>query len=288
MATKIVILLGPTCVGKTAYSLALARQWDSPIINCDSRQVFKELAIGVARPPQTLLDQVRHYFIATHSIHQPYSAGQYELEAWDLVQQLAPSHETLLMVGGSGLYIDAFCNGMDDFPAPDPELRAQLNALLDSEGGLEQLRAQLQRMDPETYRTLDLSNRRRVLRAVEVCLLSGRSYASFKSHPEKERPFPIEKIGLDCPRDVLYDRINARVDAMVEEGLEAEARALYPYKDLPALQTVGYREWFDCFEGLITPAKAVELIKRNTRHYAKRQMSYWRRDSEIQWIRADQ
>ncbi len=270
-------------MGKTAYSISLARQYGCPIINCDSRQLYKELNIGVARPSAAELAAVTHYFVGSHSIEQPISAGAYELEAWELVNSLAGRYDTLLMVGGSGLYIDAFCNGMDDFPQTDPQLRAQLTAQAHQPGGLEQLRAQLRLLDSVTYHQIDLCNWQRVLRAVEVCLLSGRPYSSFKSHPFRERPCEICKIGLERPREELNARINARVDVMMQRGLLAEARALYPYKDTPALQTVGYRELFDYFDGKLSLEQAVTDIKCHTRRYAKRQMSYWRRDASIEW-----
>lgn len=283
MAAKVVILLGPTAVGKTAYSIDLARQYGSPVINCDSRQLYKELNIGVARPSTEELAAVKHYFIASHSIEQPISAGEYELQAWKLVKSLSSDHSTLLMVGGSGLYIDAFCNGMDEFPPTDPQLRVQLTKEIHEPGGLERLRAQLKLLDSETYAQIDLSNWQRVLRALEVCLLSGRPYSSFKSNSAKQRPLQMVKIGLTRPRAVLNERINRRVDQMMEEGLLEEARQLYLYKDTPALQTVGYRELFAYFDGQISLDTAVEQIKSHTRQYAKRQMSYWHRDASIEW-----
>jgi tRNA dimethylallyltransferase len=276
MATKIIILLGPTGVGKTALGVALARYLNSPVINCDSRQIYKELNIGVARPSPEELAAVTHYFIASHSIHQIYSAGDYEREAWDLVMKLAPAHEYLLMVGGSGLYIDAFCDGMDDLPESDPQLREQLNNTLLEPGGIEQLRAQLKLLDSVAYARTDLSNSRRIIRALEVCLLTGRPYSSFLNNTPKKRPFEIEKIKLERPRGELYERIDKRVDSMMEQGLLDEARGLYPYKELSALRTVGYRELFDHFEGKYSLEQAVSLIRRNTRRYAKRQMTYWR------------
>ncbi len=276
MATKIIILLGPTGVGKTALGVALARYLGSPVINCDSRQIYKEMNIGVARPSPEELAAVTHYFIATHSIHQAYSAGDYEREAWELVMKLAPDHEYLLMVGGSGLYIDAFCDGMDDLPESDPQLREQLNDKLLEPGGMEQLRAQLKLLDSVAYAQTDLSNSRRIIRALEVCLLTGRPYSSFLNNTKKKRPFEIEKIKLERPRAELYERIDRRVDVMMEQGLPDEARELYQFKELSALHTVGYRELFDYFEGKYSLEEAVSLIKRNTRRYAKRQMTYWR------------
>ncbi|HPV87754.1 MAG TPA: tRNA (adenosine(37)-N6)-dimethylallyltransferase MiaA [Bacteroidales bacterium] len=276
MATKIIILTGPTGVGKTRQGLAIARLLGSPVINCDSRQIYKELRIGVARPDPAELALATHYFIASHSIHRPYSAGDYEREAWDLVMQLAPSHPYLLMVGGSGLYIDAFVKGIDQMPLSNPELRRELMLMAEDPEGLEVLRARLKQLDPVTYARIDLANKRRVMRAVEVCLLSGKPYHSFLSHTPRERPFEMELLVMDMPRKELYDRIDKRVIAMMEEGLEEEARGLYPYRKLPALQTVGYRELFDHFDGKYPLEEAVRLIQRNTRRYAKRQLTYWR------------
>lgn len=283
MAGKIIIVLGPTAVGKTAYAISLARALGSPVINCDSRQLYREMNIGVARPSEAQLDEVRHYFVATHSIHHPYSAGQYEIDAWQLVHTLLPQHPTLVMAGGSGLYIDAFCNGMDDFPPPDEAMRTRLWETALAPGGMETMRKQLKMLDPQTYATIDLSNRQRVVRAVEVSLLGGRPYSSYRRQQPRDRGVTIEKRGLEAPREWLYERIDSRVDVMMEQGLLEEARALYPYRQLVALQTVGYRELFDYFDGTISLDRAVELIKRNSRHYAKRQMTYWRRDATITW-----
>lgn len=276
MATKIIILTGPTGVGKTAQSLAIARLLGSPVINCDSRQIYREMKIGVASPSTEELSGVRHYFIATHSIHQPYSAGDYEREAWDLVMQLAPSFEYLLLTGGSGLYIDAFLNGIDQMPVPDPVLRKELMQMAETPGGLNELRMRLREMDPVTYGRIDLSNKRRVMRATEVCLLSGKPYHTFLKNTPKKRPFSTEVLLMERPREELYRRIDRRVLQMMEAGLEEEARGLYRYRKLPALQTVGYRELFDHFEGKYPLEEAVRLIQRNTRRYAKRQLTYWR------------
>ena len=281
---KLQIILGPTAEGKTDYSIETALKYDSPVISCDSRQIFKEMSIGTAVPSAEQLSAVQHYFIQDHSIQDDYTAGKYELEAVALLERLFDEgHEVLVMCGGSGFYIDAVCNGLDDFPPADQALRAQLSERLRTEG-VESLRVELKRLDPESYATLDIANGQRVVRALEVCLMTGRKFSSFKTAPSKKRSFEIEKIGLARPRDVLYDRINRRVLQMMEEGLEEEARALLPYRDRPALQTVGYRELFDCFDGKTTLDEAVELIQRNTRHYAKRQMTWWGRDHDINWL----
>lgn len=277
---KLLIILGPTAVGKTDYSISLARKYDSPIISCDSRQIYREMTIGTAVPSAEQLAAVQHYFIHSHSIHDHYTAGKYELEAVALLEKLFDEgHEVLVMAGGSGFYIDAVCNGLDDFPPSDPALRAELSRRL-SEEGVDSLRFELSRLDPESYAEIDIANGQRVVRALEVCMMTGRKFSSFKTNPRKKRSFEIEKIGLTRPRDVLYGRINRRVEQMMDEGLEAEALSLEQYRELPALQTVGYREFY---ENPGDPARAAELIQRNTRHYAKRQMTWWARDKEIQW-----
>lgn len=280
---KLLIILGPTAVGKTDYSIDLALKYDSPIISCDSRQIFKEMSIGTAVPDAEQLSRVRHYFIQDHTIHGNYTAGKYELECVALLEKLFnEGHETLVMAGGSGFYIDAVCNGLDDFPPADQTLRSQLMERLRTEG-VEPMAAQLRALDPESCEVIDMANGQRVIRALEVCLMTGRKFSSFKTNPLKKRSFEIEKIGLTRPRDVLYERINRRVEVMMEQGLEEEARSLYQWRDLPALQTVGYRELFDYFDGTIPLEEAVRLIQRNTRHYAKRQMTWWGRDKSIEW-----
>lgn len=280
---KLIILLGPTAVGKTDRSIELALRYDSPIISCDSRQLYREMSIGTAVPTREQLEAVKHYFIQDHSIFNVYTAGRYELEAMELIERLfEQGHETLVMTGGSMMYIDALCKGLDDFPAADMELRAQLMERMKAEG-LESLAAELRTLDPATCEVIDMNNNQRVVRALEVCLMTGRPFSSFKTAPNKVRNFQIEKIGLTRPRDVLYDRINRRVLQMVGEGLVEEARGLLPHKDLLALQTVGYREMFSHLEGEYSLDRAIELIQRNTRHYAKRQLTWWARDPEITW-----
>ena len=284
MGRKLVIVLGPTAVGKTAFSIELALKCGSPVISCDSRQIFREMTIGTAVPSASQLAAVKHYFIHSHSVTDNYTAGRYEVEALDLIRRLfAEGHETLVMAGGSGFYIDAVCKGLDDFPPADQELRAALSERLRTEG-VESLRLDLKRLDPESYESIDIANGQRVVRALEVCLMTGRKFSSFKTATVKKRDFEIEKIGLTRPRDVLYDRINRRVLQMADDGLVDEVRSLVPYRSLPALQTVGYREIFDYLDGSISLERAVELIQRNTRHYAKRQLTWWARDPEIRWI----
>lgn len=280
---RLIIILGPTAVGKTDYSISLARRLGSPVVSCDSRQIFREMRIGVARPDPEQLAAVRHYFIASNSVSEYYTAGRYELEALALLDELFKTHETVVMCGGSGLYIDALCNGLDDFPEADQEVRRQLMERLAAEGP-ESLRLELKQIDPESYRTIDIANTQRLIRALEVTLATGRKFSSYKTSPAKKRPFEIVKTGLTRDREELYSRIDRRVDAMLEQGLEEEARSLLPYRDMPALNTVGYKEMFQYFDGEIPYEEAVRLIKRNTRHYAKRQLSYWGRDRSIEWI----
>ena len=303
MGRKLVIILGPTAVGKTDYSIDLALEYGSPVISCDSRQIYKEMTIGTAVPDASQLAAVKHYFIQSHTVTELYTAGKYELEALELIDRLFDEgHETLVMAGGSGFYVDALVNGLDDFPSADQQLRAELMNRLKEEG-VEALRMELRSLDPESYATIDIANGQRVVRALEVCLMTGRPFSSFKTSRNKKRNFEVEKIGLTRPRDVLYDRINRRVVQMIDDGLVEEVHSLTQYRDLAALKTVGYKEifdWFDYEAGLIsadgwgptspgdgpvtTLDRAVELIQRNTRHYAKRQLSYWGRDKDIRWI----
>ena len=302
MPKRLVIILGPTAVGKTDYSIETALRYGSPVISCDSRQIYREMSIGTAVPSKEQLDAVRHYFIHSHTVTELYTAGKYELEALELINRLFnEGHDTLVMAGGSGFYVDALVNGLDEFPEADLQLRAELTERLKSEG-VDSLRQELRRLDPESYSTLDIANGQRVVRALEVCLMTGKPFSSFKTSPNRKRDFEIEKIGLTRPRDVLYDRINRRVIKMVDDGLVDEVRSLTEYRDLAALKTVGYKEifdWFDYQDGLVSTVgwgptspgdgpvtsldRAIELIQRNTRHYAKRQLSYWGRDKSIVW-----
>ncbi|MGN1211037.1 MAG: tRNA (adenosine(37)-N6)-dimethylallyltransferase MiaA [Candidatus Cryptobacteroides sp.] len=296
MGHRLIILLGPTAVGKTDLSIGLALKYSSPVISCDSRQIYKEMSIGTAVPSPQQLSAVTHYFIHSHSVTETYTAGKYELEALSLIDTLFnQGHDTLVMTGGSGFYIDAVCNGLDDFPEADMQLRKDLTLRLETEG-VESLRLDLKRLDPESYATIDIANGQRVVRALEVCIMTGRPFSSFKTKPSKKRSFDIEKIGLKRPREELYRRIDERVVHMIDAGLVEEVRSLIPYRELTALQTVGYKEifeWFDHLDGKETAEavtsleRAVELIQRNTRRYAKRQMSWWRRDHDIRWIEAD-
>ena len=287
MGRRLLVILGPTAVGKTSYSIRKALELGSPVISCDSRQLYKEMRIGTAVPSPEELAAVPHHFIQTLSVTQNYTAGMYEADAMALIDRLfAEGHETLVVTGGSMMYIDALCYGLDDFPEVPLMLREHLMECLRDEG-VEVLAEQLRELDPVTCEEIDLSNGQRVIRALEVCLYTGQPFSSFKTRSIKDRDFEIVKIGLQRPREELYARINARVEKMMDEGLEAEARSLLPYRDLPALQTVGYREMFDYFDGKQDLDTTVRLIQRNTRHYAKRQLTWWRRDPSIHWIDAE-
>ncbi|WP_418424108.1 tRNA (adenosine(37)-N6)-dimethylallyltransferase MiaA [Alistipes sp.] len=287
MPTKrLLVVVGPTGSGKTDLSIRLALHYAAPILSTDSRQVYRGMPIGTAQPSVGQLQAVEHHFIASHDLKDNLSCGEYEVQALARLEQLFTTHDYVVAVGGSGLYVRALCEGMDDLPQADESLRAELNRRLTDEG-LESLAAQLCELDPVYYETVDRSNPARVVRALEVCLLTGRPYSEQRTGERRPRPFEIVKIGIDLPREVLYDRIDRRVDQMLVDGLEAEARALYPYRALNALQTVGYREFFDYFDGRIRYDEAVELIKRNSRRYAKRQLTWFRRDSEIRWFAPD-
>ena len=284
MARKLIIVSGPTAVGKTAWSIGLAQKYGSPIISCDSRQIYKEMSIGTAVPSKEELAAVKHYFIQDHSILQPYTAGDYEVEALALMDKLfVDGHEVLVASGGSGFFVEALCSGLPDVPKADPQLREDLDRRLREEG-LESLRMDLKRLDPEAYSNIDITNPQRVLRAVEVCLLSGKTFSSFKQTAAKKRDFEIEKICMVRPREEMAERISKRVDQMLEDGLVEEVRGLQQYRNLPALRTVGYAEIFDYLDGNCTLEQAAEKIKTNTRHYAKRQLTWWRRDPEVRFM----
>ena len=284
MPGRLLIILGPTAVGKTDFAISKALEVGSPVISCDSRQIFREMSIGTAVPSSEQLAAVKHYFIQTRSVTENYTAGDYEVDALALIRRLfAEGHETLVMTGGSMFYIEALCRGIDDIPAAPPALREELTRRALTEG-IAVLAEELRKLDPETCAEINLQNRQRVVRALEVCLTTGRPFSSFKRRAAKERDFEIRKIGLQRPREELYQRIDRRVDAMMAEGLEEEVRSLIPLRECPALRTVGYRELFDCFDGKMTRQEAVEQIKRNTRNYAKRQLTWWRRDPDIEWL----
>lgn len=283
---KLFVLLGPTAVGKTTLSLKVAKLLGSPIINCDSRQIYKNLSIGTAAPTEEQLQEVKHYFVKILELQEYYSAAQYETDVIQLLNQLRLSHDNLLLSGGSMMYIDAVCNGIDDIPTVDSEVREQLKKRLQTEG-LEPLRNELRLLDPEYYKIVDLKNPKRIVHALEICYTSGKPYFSFRINEKKERPFQIIKIGLRRDRNDLFDRINRRVDMMMEEGLLEEAQKLYPLRHLNALNTVGYKELFLHFDGKWDLSLAIEKIKKNTRDYAKKQMTWFAHDNNIHWFSPD-
>lgn len=283
---RLLVVVGPTGSGKTDLSIRLALHYGAPILSTDSRQVYRGMPIGTAQPSVDQLQAVEHHFIASHDLMDNLNCGEYEVQALARLEELFADHDWVVAVGGSGLYVRALCEGMDDLPQADEPLRRELERRL-AEDGLGALAEELRELDPEYCRTADLNNPARVMRALEVCLQTHMPYSRQRTGERRPRPFEIVKIGIDLPRDVLYDRINRRVDRMLADGLEAEARALYPYRELNALKTVGYREFFDYFDGRIGYDEAVELIKRNSRRYAKRQLTWFRRDSEIRWFAPD-
>ena len=279
----LIVIVGPTGAGKTDLAVTLAEHFGAPVLSADSRQIYSGLPIGTAQPDAEQLRRAEHHFIATHHIEEDFNCGAYEQAALALLDRLFTQHDTVIAVGGSGLYVKALCDGLDDLPEASPEIRGQLAQRLRDEG-LGPLAAELKRLDPAYYAQADTQNPARVMRALEVCLAAGRPYSSLRTGAVRKRPFRIVMIGTELDRRELYDRINRRVDMMMEAGLEAEARAVYPQRSLNSLQTVGYRELFEYFDGKITRDEAVELIKRNTRRYAKRQMTWFRRDARIAWF----
>lgn len=276
------VLLGPTAVGKTELALQMAEKLGSPILNCDSRQIYRGMEIGTAAPTKEQQNRVRHYFVGTHDIGDYYSAAQYEQDVLSLVSELR-EHRSLLLSGGSMMYLDAVCNGIDDIPSVDAEVRETLRQRL-LNGEIDEMRNELRLLDPNYYHTADTRNPKRVVHALEVCYTSGRPYSSFLTNRRKPRPFDIVKIGLRRERGELFDRINRRVDAMMQEGLLDEARRLYPFRKENALNTVGYKELFRYLDGEWELPFAVEKIKKNTRDYAKKQMTWFAHDTSIQWF----
>lgn len=282
----LVLLLGPTGVGKTELSLRVAEHYGSPILNCDSRQVFRSIPIGTAAPTEEELSRVKHYFIATRDLQDDYNAGQYERDALELLEQLFLTHDVVVMTGGSMLYADAVCNGLDDLPAVPEAIRTEVTKQYKAQG-LAWLQEEVQRLDPAYWEIVDQSNPARLAHCVELSLATGNPYSTLRTNTRKERPFRILKIALERPREQLYERINTRVTQMMEAGLLKEAKAVYPLRHLNSLQTVGYRELFGYLDGEYDLQRAVELIRQNTRHYAKRQMTWFRRDKDIHWIDAN-
>ena len=287
MTKFLVVITGPTGVGKTSVGIDVAKHFHSEIISCDSRQIYRELSIGTAVPEAEELKAIPHHFIHSHSIEDNYNASRYETEALALLEFLFQKHDILLLVGGSMMYVDAVCKGIDIMPDADPEIRNDLKTRLENEG-LESLRRQLKNLDPDYYQTVDLKNPNRIIHALEITLQTGKPYSSFRTNTNKKRPFSIIKIGLYREREELHQRINRRVDQMIANGLQEEAQKVYPIKELNALNTVGYRELFSFFDGDISKEKAIELIKRNSRRYARKQLTWFRRDEEMKWFGPNQ
>lgn len=286
MGKRLIVLLGPTGVGKTELSIEIARHFHTSIISCDSRQIYREMRIGTAVPSREQLSAVPHFFIHTLSVKDYYNSWQFEQQALDKIRELHHTAEVVLLVGGSMMYIDALCKGIDDIPTIDPELREQLMNRMEVEG-VEAIRDLLKKLDPVFYAQVDLNNAKRVLHAVEVCMMAGKPYSSLRTNQPKKREFDILKIGLNREKTELYNRIDKRVDIMLEKGLEGEARSLYPLRYLNPLNTVGYKEFFEYFDNKIDYEEAVRLIKRNSRRYAKKQLSWFRRDTAIHWFHPD-
>ena len=277
------VLLGPTGIGKTDLSIELAKHFDTEIVSADSRQIYRELDLGTAPPTPEQLESVKHHFIKSRSIADEYTAGKYEFDALETVDKLFKHKEFVWLVGGSGLYIDAVCKGIDNIPPTDSTLRNEVLECFKNEG-IESIRQELVRLDPDIYNIIDIHNPQRIMRALEVCITSGKPYSSLRKNFEKQRPFKIVKIGLEMEREILYRQINERVDTMMNRGLLNEVENLYPFRHYNAMKTVGYRELFDFIDGKTSLDEAVELIKRNTRRYAKRQISWFARYPEIKWF----
>ena len=286
MKKTLIVITGPTAVGKTALCLEIAKHFDIPIINADSRQIYRELRIGTAQPTKEQMQEVKHYFVGTLGLDDYYSASLFEQQVLECLEQQFLTNDYALLSGGSMMYIDAVCDGIDDIPTIDDETRSLMKQRLADEG-LEALVEELRRLDPEYYEIVDRQNPRRVVHALEICVMTGQTYTSFRKRSKKERPFRIIKIGLDRPREELYQRINARVDKMMSDGLLDEVKALYPKKDLNALNTVGYKELFDYLDGRWPLEEAVERIKGNTRRYARKQLTWYKKDEQIRWFHPD-
>ena len=286
MKKTLIVITGPTAVGKTTLCMDIAKHFGIPIINADSRQIYRELKIGTARPTDEQTQAVRHYFVGTLGLDDYYSASLFEQQVLQLLDQLFQTSDYALLTGGSMMYIDAVCDGIDDIPTIDEETRRLMKQRLADEG-LEALCEELRRLDPEYYEIVDRQNPRRVVHALEICTMTGKTYTSFRRRERRQRPFGIVKIALNRPREELYERINRRVDQMMSDGLLDEARALYPKKELNALNTVGYKELFDYLDGRWPLEEAVERIKGNTRRYARKQLTWYKKDEQIRWFHPD-
>ncbi len=283
MRRTLVLIVGPTGVGKTELSLRVAERFGCPIISCDSRQIYRDIPIGTAAPTAEEQARVKHYFVATHALEDNYNAGQYERDALALLDELFATHDVVVMTGGSMLYADAVCKGLDDLPAVPEEIRKEI-----ATKSLEELQHEVQRLDPDYWQEVDQQNPARLAHCIEICITTGKPYSTLRTQTIKERPFRIIKIGLTRPRALLYARIDERVKQMIANGMVEEARRVYPQRALNSLQTVGYKELFAYFDGDYDLHRAIELIQQNTRHYAKRQMTWFRRDKEIHWLNADE
>lgn len=283
MRRTLVLIVGPTGVGKTELSLRVAERFGCPIISCDSRQIYRDIPIGTAAPTAEEQARVKHYFVATHALEDNYNAGQYERDALALLDELFATHDVVVMTGGSMLYADAVCKGLDDLPAVPEEIRKEI-----ATKSLEELQHEVQRLDPDYWQEVDQQNPARLAHCIEICITTGKPYSTLRTQTIKERPFRIIKIGLTRPRALLYARIDERVKQMIANGMVEEARRVYPQRALNSLQTVGYKELFAYFDGDYDLNRAIELIQQNTRHYAKRQMTWFRRDKEIHWLNADE
>ena len=287
MEKTLIVITGPTAVGKTALCLDVAKHFHIPIINADSRQIFRELKIGTAPPTEAQMQQVHHDFVGILGLDDYYSASLFEQQVLELLGRQFLSSDYALMAGGSMMYIDSVCDGIDDIPTIDDQTRTTMKQRLADEG-LEALCEELRQRDPEYYEIVDRQNPRRVVHALEICLMTGKTYTSFRKREKRQRPFSIIKIGLNRPREELYDRINRRVDQMMADGLLEEARALYPKRHLNALNTVGYKELFDYIDGRWPLEEAVERIKGNTRRYARKQLTWFKKDESIRWFHPDE
>ena len=283
----LIVIAGPTAIGKTSVSISLAKHFNCSVLSADSRQFYKKMNIGTAKPTDEEMQGVPHYFINSHSVNEDYNVGKYEMDSINLLDKLFIKDDVVLLVGGSGLYIDAVCKGFDDLPEADETVRNKINKLY-KEKGIEGLQHLLKELDELYYDKVDLQNPQRISRALEVCMSTGKTYSSFRDGKIKQRNFTIIKIGLNTARETLYERINNRGDAMMENGFVEEVKSLQQYKHLNSLQTVGYRELFDYLEGKTELNSAVDLIKQNTRRYAKRQLTWFRRDAEIKWFEPDE
>ena len=284
---RLIVVTGPTAVGKTDLCMDLARKFSIPVINADSRQLFRELKIGTAAPTPQQLQQVHHYFVGTLSIGDYYSASMYEQDVTNLLEKLFQDSNYALLSGGSMMYIDAVCNGIDDIPTVDDKTRATMKRRL-AEEGLEALVEELRQLDPEHYAIVDRQNPRRVVHALEICHMTGKTYTSFRKAQKKLRPFSIIKIGLNREREELYNRINLRVDQMMADGLLTEVEDMLPYRSANALNTVGYKELFNYTDGIWSLEEAVERIKGNTRRYARKQLTWFKRDEHMKWFHPDE